>query len=424
MSSMFFALITGCEKKLPPQAPSGLSMSSNHVLSWYSVSNATYYYIEHEEPDGTIHPGGGTSYNYFEYTSLSEGKHGFRVKAKNVYGESPYSSSYYYTVSNGGNSGGGSSSQISAPTNVNATKDGSRVKVSWNSVSGASYYKVYRSSSSSGSYSLLSGNVSNTYYYDNSPLSDNYYKVKAVNSSGTESDYSSYAYCQYSSGGGGGTTTIPSAPTGLTAQDNSTAEDCWVLLKWNSVSSATSYNIYRSTSSSGSYSKIGSSTYTSYNDKTPREGANYYKVKAVNSAGESDYSSYAYFNNTPTPTVQSPCPPHYTSHTVSGNTITLRWTNPTTSGCGTPTKAYLRVRHPNTGEYIDLQTLSGSATSASFGYTGWITVFQGEQFVYCGIVTENSAGTSGGLALVYNVSTGTWYGGQKGCEECNESIDN
>lgn len=402
-----------------PSAPTGVSATvsgSQIYVSWNPVSNADYYELFYST-DGSSYESGlvreTEAYISAGEGTLSNGDYYFKIKAFNNYGSSPYSSIAHCYFSSGGNGGGGGgSTTISAPTNVSANVSGSQVRVSWNSVSNASYYRVYRASNSSGSYSMLE-RAYGTYYYDSNPNTDNYYKVTAVSNSGDESNKSDYAYCYYSSGGGGGTT-VPDAPTGVEAHDNSGVGETWVLISWNSVSNATSYKVYRSSSANGSYSLITTTEYTSYNDRNPMNGSNYYKVKAVNSAGESSYSSYAYYNNTPT--VYSPCPVTYTSHTASSYQITLRWTNPTTFGCGTPTTAYLRVRHPETGDYVTLETLSGSASSASFSYGMWAN---SEGYVYCGIITENSSGTSGGVPLVYNWKTDTWYGG-KGLEMTEE----
>lgn len=100
-------------------------------------------------------------------------------------------------------SGGGSAP--SAPTGVSATVIGSQIKISWNGVSNAETYSVHWSNTSGGSYIVL-GTTSDLFYYDGSPIEDNYYKVKAINSYG-ESPFSSPAYCHYSTGGGGQTYT-------------------------------------------------------------------------------------------------------------------------------------------------------------------------------------------------------------------------
>jgi fibronectin type 3 domain-containing protein len=81
----------------------------------------------------------------------------------------------------------------------------------------------------------------------------------------------------------------PSAPTGLTA---TTAKGKGVQLSWNASTGATSYNVYRSTSTTGTYALVASSTSTSYKDTATTRGLTYYyEVTAVNSFGESQQSS-------------------------------------------------------------------------------------------------------------------------------------
>jgi hypothetical protein len=80
--------------------------------------------------------------------------------------------------------------------------------------------------------------------------------------------------------------TPPAAPTGLSAN----AGDGVVSLNWNdnSESDLAGYNVYRSTSSNGTYSKINGSlvTSSSYNDTNVNNGTTYwYRVTAVNDEG-------------------------------------------------------------------------------------------------------------------------------------------
>ena len=84
----------------------------------------------------------------------------------------------------------------------------------------------------------------------------------------------------------------PNAPTGV----NATLSGSQIQVSWSSVSNATSYKVYRSSAADGSYTLIGSPTNTYYYDTNPLTGYNYYKVKAVNSAGESAFSSVASCN--------------------------------------------------------------------------------------------------------------------------------
>ena len=95
---------------------------------------------------------------------------------------------------------GGGGSAPSAPTGVSAEVIGSRVKVSWNSVSNADSYTVYWSNDGN-TYNFEIGTTSNTYIFDDAPTEYNYYKVKSKNSYGESPLSSSYGYCHYSTGG-------------------------------------------------------------------------------------------------------------------------------------------------------------------------------------------------------------------------------
>ena len=87
--------------------------------------------------------------------------------------------------------------------------------------------------------------------------------------------------------------TIPSAPTGLVSTLNGRTID----LSWNASSGATSYEVYRSTTASGTYTLVTTVTTTSASINA-LSGDNYIKVKAVNNIGSSDFSTYTYQNYT------------------------------------------------------------------------------------------------------------------------------
>lgn len=181
-------------------------------------------------------------------------------------------------------SGGGGGTAPSAPTGINAEVIGINIKVSWNSVSNADEYSVYWSSNGADYTDFAT--TSDTYVFDSDPAYNNYYKVKAINSYG-ESAFSPAVHCIYSPGGGG---TAPSAPTGVSAE----AIGSQIKVTWNSVSDADSYKVYWSGDGSTFTYEVGSTSNTFILDNEPINGDNYYKVKAINSYGESSLSSPAY----------------------------------------------------------------------------------------------------------------------------------
>jgi hypothetical protein len=87
----------------------------------------------------------------------------------------------------------------------------------------------------------------------------------------------------------------PSTPSGLTATAASVSQ---INLSWTVVSGATSYDIYQSTTSDGTYTRLGSEptvssgSTVSYSDTGLSAGtAYYYKITALNANGESVASS-------------------------------------------------------------------------------------------------------------------------------------
>lgn len=295
------------------------------------------------------------------------------------------------------------SSSIMPPTGVSATINGSYVYISWNAVSTAVKYNVYRSSSASGNYSLIS-TVSRNNATDSSPLTGyNYYKITAVTGY-NESEYSSTASV-YVSNAGGGTEQKPVAPTGVTVSNEGNNYIPDVRVRWNSVSNATKYYIYKSSSANGSYYKIGENSVTSYSDSNaPTNGASaYYKVKAVNSAGESEFSNYAKYTSISNDEAFAPAY-RYGSCTVSGNTMTLRWTNSSGYGYGKATDVILRVWNPYSEEWQDTK-VSATATSASFNYS---TKIDNDGYVKAGIVVSNSKGSYTAGAKVYDTKSKKW----------------
>ena len=186
-----------------------------------------------------------------------------------------------------------------APTGVSATAlSSSSISVSWSSIGNATSYDVYYEIGSSTTKNYAGNTSGTSYTHTGLQASTTYwYYIKAKNSAGESSYSSSSAYATTNSGSVTPTPTVPSAPTGVTARVSSVSS---VTVSWSAVSGATEYRIYRSTSESGTYTQVGTSTTTSYlNTGLSEHTIYYYKVSARNSAGESPQSSGTVYTTTP-----------------------------------------------------------------------------------------------------------------------------
>ena len=157
-------------------------------------------------------------------------------------------------------------------------------QLTWRAVYGATSYRIYRSTSKGSGYSLLGTTTATSYTNTGAKAGTTYYyRVKACNDAGLS------PYSNVVSGKVKSVTPKPSAPVVKIGNSASSGKP---MLTWNAVSGATSYKVYRATSQNGTYSLLGTVTTTSYTNTGAKAGTTYYyKVKAVNSAGESAYSN-------------------------------------------------------------------------------------------------------------------------------------
>lgn len=312
-------------------------------------------------------------------------------------------------------------SSFKAPTGVSGKVVSTGVMLSWNPVDDAEFYVVDRSISLNGTVVGLGyigdvGKVYNTSVIDTKPLDgDNYYFIRACKDydghSYTISSKSAPVYVQYfrndnPSGGndnpgggndnpnggndnpnGGNTQQKPAPPTGVSVSNEGNNYIPDVRVRWNSVSNATSYYIYKSSSASGSYSKIGESSYAQYGFSDPNPPTNgksaYYKVKAVNNAGESAYSDYAKYTSNSNDTSFAPATPNV--KTSGTSTINVSWTCATGSNYGQAKSYEVYKRNPNTAEF-ELMTTTKSTSWSDYNPHPGINRY--------GIIAVNDAGKS------------------------------
>ena len=232
-------------------------------VSWDAVKHAESYavYRSNKSTSGFTKVAEGiiaTSWN--DVTPLA-GNNYYRVYAVGHGLTSPASnttSSIYYA--------------LDAPQNVTASihEDDFTILVSWSAVSHAEGYDVYRSGSSSGNFVKVASGITATTWNDVIPLEgNNYYRVYAVGH-GLTSSASTTVNVNYAL----------ETPQNVTATIKE--DDFTILVSWDAVSHAESYDVYRSGNTSSSFIKVASGITTAFwNDVTPLSGNNYYRVYAV-----------------------------------------------------------------------------------------------------------------------------------------------
>jgi fibronectin type 3 domain-containing protein len=164
----------------PPEAPTYLQAKyeSGHIsLSWNSASNASSYVVMRSSQSADYGMREvGTSYgSYYTDNDVHDGTaYYYVVKAKSESGTLSAASNSATAVS-----------PLPAPDNLSASaSSSSEIRLSWNSVSGAESYIVFRSTDSGGySYSEV-GTSYGSYYSDSSlePGKTYYYVVEAKSS--------------------------------------------------------------------------------------------------------------------------------------------------------------------------------------------------------------------------------------------------
>jgi len=156
-------------------------------------------------------------------------------------------------------------------------------KLSWKTVEGADLYRIYRAVGSTGSYFYYKSTRSTEFTDTQAKAGTNYYYKVLARNEETEknSPYSNIVNrcCDLAK------------PVVTLKVDTASGKP---KITFGKISGAEKYYIVRSTSRTGTYSKLATITGTSYIDKTAKAGTNYYyKVKALHAkdAADSAYSS-------------------------------------------------------------------------------------------------------------------------------------
>ena len=277
-----------------------------------------------------------------------------------------------------------SSTQLPAPSVTGGNDSQGRPTLKWNAVTGAAKYEVYRARSKDGDYikyaTATGTSYTNTSYIENG--NTYYYKVRALDANGTAGAWSSIVAVTYKQ-------TLP-APT-VTGGNDSQGRPT---LKWNAVTGAAKYEVYRARSRSGDYIKYATATGTSYTNTSYIENGNtyYYKVRALDANGTAGaWSSIVSVTYRAASTGTLPAPTVTGGNDAQGRP-TLKWNAVT----GAAKYEVYRARSKD-GDYIKYSTVTGTS------YTNTSYIENGNTYYYK-VRALKSDGTAGAWSSIVAVT--------------------
>ena len=309
-----------------PAMPSASAQSDTEIsVTWSAVSGATSYRLYRSPSSGGAYTRVGGDISALSY--LDSGRSA--------------GTEYFYQLEACNSAGCSSRSpEVSATTaparpatpSASAQSD-TAIEVTWSAVSGATNYRLYRSPSSGGTYTRVGGDISALSYLDSGRSADTeyFYQLEACNSAGCSSRSLEVS-----------ATTLPVAPTQPSAPSASAQSESEILVTWSAVSGATSYKLYRSPSSGGSYAQIGGDiSALSYLDSGRSADTEYfYQLEACNSGGCSSRSPEV---SATTPLVAPAQPAMPSASAQSDTEISVTWS--AVSGA----TSYRLYRSPSSG---------------------------------------------------------------------------
>lgn len=321
-----------------PGAPQNVQASdgtySDRVrITWSPVTGAARYEVHRATSlDGTYELIGETTTTTYDDMAVTVGTtYWYKVRAWNVLGYGPFSEPDSGYASAAGGGGGGGGTQLPGQVRGVSASDGTypdKIRITWNSVSGAKTYRVYRSPTGvEGTFSQIAEVPSGTTSYDDTTIDDlcdeYWYAVSAWNDAGEgplsvpDSGYL-----------GGTLEQVKTDKIKVTVTPSGTdATEATVKLVWDAVKDATKFGVYyeiwRRAPAEVSM-KIATTTATSYEDTVEIGKTYYYKIRAC-----STYSCILcgpYSGEVTVVVACNPAPPTNVTATKSGNQVIVSWT--------------------------------------------------------------------------------------------------
>ena len=363
-----------CTGLSAPSVTGGNDSQGRPTLKWNAVTGAAKY---------EVYRARSMNGDYIKYSTVTGTSYTNTSYIEN-------GNTYYYKVralKSDGTAGAWSSvvsvtykQTLPAPTVTGGNDSQGRPTLKWNAVTGAAKYEVYRARSRSGDYikyaTVTGTSYTNTSYIENGTTY--YYKVRALDANGTAGAWSSVVSVTYKQ-----TLPAPTVTGGNDAQGRPT-------LKWNAVSGAAKYEVYRARSKDGDYIKYSTVTGTSYTNTSYIENGNtyYYKVRAL----KSDGTAGAWSSIVAVTYKQTLSAPAVTGGNDAQGRPTLTWKAVT----GAAKYEVYRARSLN-GDYIKYSTVTGTS------YTNTSYIENGNTYYYK-VRALKSDGTAGAWSSVVSVT--------------------
>lgn len=242
------------------------------VIYWYSVPGATKYYI-YKKKDGKYKKiktvkavGGDLSYYIDDSLKDKTATAYYKVKAVNGTGKTPLSEDRVKVKA------------VKSPkVTLESCADGS-VKISWSKVSDDARYRIYMAEGAS-DWRYIGETDDRSYVYNSSMTSGTAYYFTVIASTGKGiSGYEDNKYIIYMKN--------PTIKTATEASGN-------LVLSWEAVRGAESYNVYRKVRGTEEWKKIGSTKNSSFTDYNASKNIIYdYMVKSVRDSEECVNKAY------------------------------------------------------------------------------------------------------------------------------------
>jgi fibronectin type 3 domain-containing protein/regulation of enolase protein 1 (concanavalin A-like superfamily) len=263
-----------------PAAPATLTATpgnSTVALAWSAADGAESYNVKRATNSGGPYAtlvSGLTATTYNDTSAVNETTYYYLVTATNLGGEGEASPEVSATPV----------TPPVAPAGLAATSGDASATLTWNSVAGASGYRLKRATTSGGPYALVTESTGTSFADTGLTNGMTYYYVVSAYNAGGESANSTQVSAEPQA--------VPDAPTGLAATAASSSK---INLAWNTVSGANSYAVKRATTTGGPYTTLATGlTATSFNDTGLTSATTYYYVvTATSNGGESVTSTEA-----------------------------------------------------------------------------------------------------------------------------------